>query len=107
MKKLIILIILLILPAFVIAGDLSYSDKRKLREAGYSRSDIRKIEREMEYKYEGTTGSKYKYDLSKPGDSIKYSVDPHAQIMDKIYMPTKPGVGIDRSLNQYGGGVKP
>ena len=61
MKKLIILIILLIFPAFAIAGDLSYSDKRKLREAGYSRSDIRKIEREIGYKYKGTAGTKYKY----------------------------------------------
>ena len=61
----------------------------------------------MEYKYKGTTGTKYKYDLSKPGDRIKYSVDPHAQIMDEIYTPIKPGVEIDRSLNQYGGGVKP
>ena len=60
----------------------------------------------MEYKYKGSSGTRYKYDLSKPGDRIKYSVDPAAQLYDKIYMPIKPGVKIDRSLNQYGGGVK-
>jgi len=82
MKKLIILIILLVLPTFAVA------------------------EEKEEYKYKGLSGTRYKYDLSKPRDRIKYSVDPRSQLTDKIYMPIKPGVQIDRSLNQYGGGVK-
>lgn len=58
------------------------------------------------YKYKGSSGTKYKYDLSKPGDRMKYGVDPGAQIKDEIYMPIKLGVTIDRVLGQYGGGVK-
>ncbi len=88
------------------ADGLSYREKRELRESGLSRSDIRKIEKKMEYKYEGSSGTRYKYDLSKPGDKLKYELDIGAQIKDDIYMPIKPGVEIDRGLNQYGGGVE-
>ena len=88
------------------ADGLSYREKRELREAGMSRSDIRDIEDRMEYKYEGSSGTRYKYDLSEPDDRMKYKLDVDAQIKDKVYMPTKPGVKIDRGLNQYGGGVE-
>ena len=88
------------------ADGLSYREKRELREAGTSRSDIRKIEEKMEYGYEGASGTRYKYDLSKPDDKMKYELDIDAQVKDNVYMPTKPGVKIDRGLNQYGGGVE-
>jgi hypothetical protein len=29
-----------------------------------------------EYQYESNTGTRYKYDLNKPGDRLKYGVDP-------------------------------
>ena len=53
--------------------------------------------------YVSYTGQKYKYDLSKPIDRINYSIDPEAQINDKIN--PNPMIGIDRSLGQYGGGA--
>jgi len=98
------IILLLALP--VAAGGLSYREKRELREAGMSRSDIREIEEKSEYGYEGSSGTRYKYDLSEPDDKMKYDLDVDAQMNDKVYMPTKPGVKIDRGLNQYGGGVE-
>ena len=88
------------------ADSLSYREKQKLREEGLSYTQIRKIEEDMEYKYKGASGTKYKYDLSKPSDRIKYSVDPDAKLNDEIYMPITPGVEIDRGLHQYGGGIK-
>ena len=57
------------------ADGLSYLDKMKLREAGLSQSYIRKLEKKMEYKYKGSSGTRYKYDLSKPGDKIRYELD--------------------------------
>ncbi len=53
-----------------------------------------------EYPYKSITGTKYKYDLSNPGDRIRYGVDPAAQIRDSV----NPNVKIDRGLGQYGGG---
>lgn len=54
--------------------------------------------------YESSTGNQYKYDLSKPSDQIRYSVDPSAQLHDSINMPVHPSTDIDRSLGQHGGG---
>jgi hypothetical protein len=52
--------------------------------------------------YQGSSGALYRYDLSNPGDQLRYSVDPGAQLRDSV----DPRVGIDRSLGQYGGGVE-
>lgn len=57
-----------------------------------------------EYKYQGSSGTKYKYDLSNPADKIKYSVDVGAQLKDSINV--NPRVGIDRGMGQYGGGIQ-
>ena len=56
---------------------------------------------ESEYKYESSSGTKYKYDLNNPADRVRYDVDPAAKILDDI----NPRVRIDRNLNQYGGGA--
>jgi len=111
MKKLVIILIILLFASTSFAGGLSYRDKRKLRKAGYSSSDIRKMERGSErveptYKYKSSTGTQYKYDLSKPDDRLKYGVDVDAQLNDNINMETNPNVNIDRNMNQYGGGVE-
>ncbi len=58
------------------------------------------VSEKSEYKYESVTGTKYKYDLSKPEDKIKYSVDPAAKVMDDV----NPMVEIDKGLGQDGGG---
>ena len=46
------------------------------------------------------TGTRYKYDLSKPNDRLRYEVDTSTQIQYSI----NPRVGIDRDLGQFGGG---
>ena len=115
MKSLVVLISIVLVPAFCFSEDLSYQEKRKLREAGYSYSQIRKIERQMdrnqfqrmepEYKYKGSMGNRYKYDLSQPGDQLKYELDVGAQLKDSIKIPIRPSVDLERSLGQYGGGI--
>ena len=110
MKKILFSVLILIVPSIVLAGELNHSQKRQLRDAGYSRSDIQKIERgqtniDPTYKYESGSGNRYKYDLSNPGDRIEYKLDIDAQINDKIKMPVNPGVKMDRDLNHYGGGL--
>ena len=100
------LIVIFSFSLIAVAGGLTYREKRELREAGMSRSDIRDIEEKSEYGYEGSSGTRYKYNLSEPDDRMKYKTDIDTQLNDKVYMPTKPGVKIDRGLNQYGGGVE-
>jgi hypothetical protein len=54
--------------------------------------------------YQGPAGTRYQYDLSKPQDQIRYSVDPGAQIRDSISVD--PRRDLDRDLGRYGGGVR-
>ena len=61
--------------------------------------------RKSEYKYEGSSGARYKYDLSDPSDRIDYSVDVDAQMQDK--MSVSPDRDLDRQMGQYGGGIDP
>ena len=91
MKRMILLVIMVLLiisPA--IAWDNDYETSRQKQER----------ERNKEYPYKSTSGTRYKYDLSKPGDRIKYEVDPGAQIRDSV----NPRIEIDRDLGQHGGG---
>lgn len=96
-------------------GSGSLYDKNEYKNDGYRYDtykeagnlyDDRKYKKDDEYKYEGFSGEKYKYDLSNPIDRLDYSIDLDAQMKDKLNMPITPGVEIDRSLGQYGGGVK-
>ena len=82
----------------------NYDDNDNGNEESYYEQEERQreAERNKEYPYESNTGTRYKYDLSKPGDRIKYEVDPGAQINDSI----NPNVEIDRELGQYGGGAE-
>ena len=88
MILLVIMVLLIISPA--IAWDNDYETSRQKQER----------ERNKEYPYKSTSGTRYKYDLSKPGDRIKYEVDPGAQIRDSV----NPRIEIDRDLGQHGGG---
>lgn len=91
MKKIILLVIMALLATSrAVAWDNNYETSRQKQEK----------ERNKKYPYESTTGTRYKYDLSKPSDRIKYEVDPAAQVRDSV----NPRVGIDRSLGQHGGG---
>lgn len=98
------------LSSWCFAGGLSYFQKQELKDQGYTSSDIRKIENgqtnvEPTYKYKSTTGNRYKYDLSKPGDQIKYELDLDAQMKDSLRIPVNPSVEIDRDIGQHGGGL--
>jgi len=55
-------------------------------------------------RYKSSTGTCYKYDLSNPGDQIRYSIDLNAQLLDSINV--NPSVDIDRGIGQFGGGIK-
>ena len=53
--------------------------------------------------YTSTTGNRYEYDLSDPGDRVEYGVDVSAQLRDEISVnPTRE---IDRGLGEHGGGI--
>lgn len=56
-----------------------------------------------EYKYASpATGAKYKYDLSRPSDALRYELDLSAQMRDEI----NPKVMLDRNMGYGGGGIK-
>jgi hypothetical protein len=55
--------------------------------------------------YRGLSGTSYKYDLSDPGQQMRYEMDPMAQMHDSISID--PRRDIDRSIGQYGGGIGP
>jgi TPR repeat protein len=59
-----------------------------------------------DYQYESSFDNQYKYDLSNPTDQIRYSVDPSAKLMDDLYKPITPSVGLEEFLGQHGGGLK-
>lgn len=52
--------------------------------------------------YRSSFGSAYQYDLTRPMDQLQYSVDMGAQLKDSI----DPRVELDRSMGQYGGGIR-
>ena len=53
--------------------------------------------------YSGHSGNRYQYDLSKPGDRIRYSTDLSAQGRDSRSLNLRRS--LDRGLGQYGGGI--
>ena len=55
-----------------------------------------------DYKYQGSSGAKYKYDLSNDIDRMKYDMDESAKIKDSIN--ADPRIEMDRDMGQYGGG---
>ena len=59
---------------------------------------------ESKYQYRSNSGVQYQYDLSNPGDQIRYSVDPAAQMRDQISVD--PRRSLDEGLGQFGGGIR-
>jgi hypothetical protein len=55
--------------------------------------------------YKGVSGTEYKYDLNNPLDRTMYQVDPLSKTMDRVLGPSTPGVNLDRSMGQRGGGI--
>lgn len=54
--------------------------------------------------YRGLSGTSYRYDLSDPGQQMRYEMDPMAQMRDSISID--PRRDIDRSIGQFGGGIE-
>ena len=54
--------------------------------------------------YEGSSGTRYQYDLNNPGDKIEYSVDLDAQRRDQMNL--NPGRALDRGMGERGGGIR-
>ena len=50
-----------------------------------------------------SSGALYQYDLSNPVDQLRYSTDLHAQMRDSLSVD--PRRELDRSMQQYGGGI--
>jgi len=55
------------------------------------------------YRYKGSSGEKYQYDLNNQSDELKYRVDLNAQMRDE--MNPDPRIEIDRGMGQYAGGA--
>lgn len=55
-----------------------------------------------DYNYQGSSGAKYKYDLSNDMDRMKYDMDENAKMQDSINVD--PRIEMDRDMGQYGGG---
>jgi len=56
------------------------------------------------YRYRGSSGKEYQYDLSRPQDELRYELDLGAQMRDQLNVD--PRIELDRELGQYGGGAK-
>jgi len=54
--------------------------------------------------YRGPSGQRYQYDLSKPGDQIRYETDPAAQLRDELNVD--PRQEVDEYMGVSGGGVQ-
>lgn len=56
------------------------------------------------YRYQGSSGTQYQYDLSKPSDQLRYELDLGAQMRDELSVD--PRRELDQGLGQYGGGIR-
>jgi hypothetical protein len=53
--------------------------------------------------YQGSSGTRYQYDMNNPSDSNRYSTDLNAQRRDQMNLDTRRN--LDRGLGQKGGGI--
>lgn len=56
--------------------------------------------------YQGSSGAKYQYDLSKQSDQLRYDVDPSAQLRDEMN-DYRNDISMDRLKGEHGGGYLP
>jgi len=56
------------------------------------------------YRYQGSSGTQYQYDLSRPADQLRYELDLGAQMRDELSVD--PRRDLDRDLDQWGGGIR-
>jgi hypothetical protein len=72
----------------------------------YMPMDVSRSRDEEEYKYRGSSGARYKYDLSDPIDRIMYQTDPIARLGDRTFGSSSPDAQMDRRMGERGGGIK-
>jgi hypothetical protein len=60
----------------------------------------------MTYKYEGSSGKKYQYDLSIPSDKEAYNRDMNAQRRDEMNLDVGGDIARDKRYNPNLAGVK-
>lgn len=53
--------------------------------------------------YQGSSGTRYQYDMNNPSDSNRYSTDLNAERRDQMNLDTRRN--LDRGLGQKGGGI--
>jgi YD repeat-containing protein len=56
--------------------------------------------RDDDHPHRSSTGSRYKYDLDRPAERLRYKYDPAAKLRDRI----DPRVRLDRALGDSFGG---
>ena len=96
--KIITLIFLLSLLSMAAIAQDNYWQKKSYLDAPHSGN------MQPKYRYKGSSGMQYQYDLSRPGDRIKYNLDIGAKMRDRIN--PDPRINIDRGMGQFGGGAK-
>jgi hypothetical protein len=57
--------------------------------------------------YQGSSGTRYQYDLNNPADRGRYSIDLDAQRRDYLNRPYDAGSTLDTLRGQHGAGVYP
>jgi hypothetical protein len=59
---------------------------------------------DSKFKYRGSSGTQYQYDMGNPGDKARYQLDLDAQRRDQ--MSLDPRRNLDQGLGQQGGGIR-
>lgn len=57
--------------------------------------------------YQGSSGTRYEYDMNNPVDRNRYNVDLDAQRRDQIDGRYDAGRSLDQLQGQFGGGYRP
>ena len=91
MKRLVLGIVVLALSSPAFAWDNQENDP-------YKRNG------DPNYRYQGGSGTQYQYDLSRPGDQLRYELDLKAQMRDQLSVD--PRKELDQGLGQHGGGIR-
>lgn len=61
-------------------------------------------EADKDHPYQGSSGARYEYDLSRPSDQVRYEHDFNAQRRDEMSIDLRRD--RDRDRGQYGGGIE-
>ena len=94
---------LMLLRAMALGGGGTGAQAEQAAILGYLAPGSQRSADESKYRYRSSSGARYQYDLSNPGDQIRYEVDVGAQLRDSV----SPRRELDVGLGQHGGGIEP